>query len=397
MKKLRVSMLTTGFPRFQGDLFGVFVMELARELSGDDVSVEVLAPHEAGLPMDERFDRVEVRRFRYFWPSTWQVVAYGGGIPTNLRGSWAARLQVPFFLLGFCWGALRRVRHGDIVHCHWTISGLVAYLATRLWRGRPLVLSVRGSDIHLVERGLVAQLHRRIYACMDVVVAVSEDIADKLEAHGVSRAKIRVVPNGVDRRFHPGDRAALRRRLDLPAAEFIVVFVGLLVPVKGLDVLIEALARLGGEKPLCVLVGDGPLRLDLQRQAERLGIGDRLRLVGRQSSQDIPDWMVAADMLVLPSRSEGRPNVVLEAQACGIPVVATAVGGTPELVRNGVTGLLVDVDDAEGLALAIDRVRSDGAMRDHIVRAGREQAQQLTWAASAGQMAAIYRELLEAA
>jgi glycogen(starch) synthase len=89
--------------------------------------------------------------------------------------------------------------------------------------------------------------------------------------------------------------------------------------------------------------------------------------------------------------------VVLEAQACGIPVVATAVGGTPELVRDGETGLLIEPDNSQALAAAIDRLRSDDALRDRLVEAGRAQAERLTWSASAEQMAEIYRDLLEAA
>ena len=395
MNKLKVCMLTTSFPRFQGDLFGTFVLELARELTAQGEAVEVLAPHESGLSRAEYFGQVGILRFCYFWPTSKQSVAYGGGIPSNIRSSWAARLQAPFFLLAFCLLALRRVRHGNIVHCHWTISGLVAYVATRVWR-RPLVLSVRGSDIHLVERGLMAKLHRKIYAWTDIVVAVSEDIAAKLEAVGVPRDKVRVVPNGVDSRFRPGDRTAARRRLGLPVDGFIVLFVGLLIPIKGLDILVEALAEVETDL-LCVLVGDGPLAPDLERQAVNLAVGDRLRFAGRQPSNEIPDWLVAADVLLLPSRSEGRPNVVLEAQACGIPVVATAVGGTPELVRDGETGLLIEPDNAPALAAAIDRLQADGDLRERLVVAGREQAEQLTWAASAEQMAGIYREALEAA
>ncbi len=395
MNKLKVCMLTTGFPRFQGDLFGTFVLELARELTAKGEAVEVLAPHESGLPCAEYFGQVGILRFGYFWPTSKQSVAYGGGIPSNIRSSWAARLQVPFFLLAFCLLALRRVRHSNIVHCHWTISGLVAYVATRVWR-RPLVLSVRGSDIHLVERGMMAKLHRKIYAWTDIVVAVSEDIAAKLETVGVPRDKVRVVPNGVNSRFRPGDRTAARRRLGLPVDGFIVLFVGLLIPIKGLDILVEALAEVETEL-LCVLVGDGPLAPDLERQAVNLAVGDRLSFAGRQPSNEIPNWLIAADVLLLPSRSEGRPNVVLEAQACGIPVVATAVGGTPELVRDGETGLLIEPDNATALAAAIDRLRADGDLRDRLAVAGREQAEQLTWAASAEQMLGIYREALEAA
>jgi teichuronic acid biosynthesis glycosyltransferase TuaC len=398
MKNFRVCMLTTGFPRFQGDLFGTFVQELAQELTrGGEMAVEVLAPHAVGLPTSERFGAVEVRRFRYFWPAARQAVAYGGGIPSNIRASWIARLQVPFFLLGFFLRAFTRVRKGQVVHCHWTITGLVAYCATRIWR-RPLVLSVRGSDINMLEKGMLARLHQLIYGWMDVVVAVSEDIAEKLALVGVPKGKIKVVTNGVDRRFHPGDRAEARRELALPAEGIIVLFVGLIVPVKGLEILVDALARFSGdgEKPLCLLVGEGPQKAELQRAAEEKGLNEYWRFVGQRATDEIPVWMVAADMLVLPSYSEGRPNVVLEAQACALPVVATRVGGTPELVQDGINGLLVDSGDAQALAEAIQRLSADEVLRQALGQAGREQAGAMTWTASAQKMAAIYRDLLEA-
>ena len=396
MKNFKVCMLTTGSPRFKGDLFGSFVQELAQDLArGGEMAVEVLAPHAAGLPTSERFGSVEVRRFRYFWPAARQAVAYGGGIPSNIRSSWIARLQVPFFLCGFFLCAFAWVRKGQVVHCHWTITGLVAYCATRIWR-RPLVLSVRGSDINLLEKGLLARLHQLIYGWMDVVVAVSEDIAEKLALVGVPQSKIKVVTNGVDRRFRPGDRAEARQELALPAEGIIVLFVGLIVPVKGLEILVDALASVSGEKPLCLLVGEGPQKTELQRAAKERGLCEYWRFVGQRATDEIPVWMVAADMLVLPSYSEGRPNVVLEAQACGLPVVATRVGGTPELVRDEINGLLVESGDAQALAEAIQRLSRDAVLRQALGQAGREQAGAMTWTASAQKMAVIYRDLLEA-
>ena len=222
-------------------------------------------------------------------------------------------------------------------------------------------------------------------------------LAISTEALGVPKSKIKVVANGVDRRFQPADRRVMRERLGLPDGEFIVLFVGLLVPVKGVDLLVGALAELVDPKPLCLLIGDGPERPELERQAAELGVGERLRFVGCRSSDEIPTWMGAADILVLPSRSEGRPNVVLEAQACGLPVVATRVGGTPELVCDGKTGLLVESEDVAGLADALQRLRIDRGLREALGRAGREQADGMTWAVSAEKMAAIYRDLLEVA
>jgi len=392
---MKVCMLTTGFPRFKGDLFGHFIMALARELKSQGVEVVVVAPHAPGVPRREELEGIAVRRFGYLWPSSWQRLAYGGGIPTNLRKSWLARAQVPLFLAGFWWAARRACQGCQVVHCHWTISGLIARLAT--WgQPRPLVLSVRGSDIHLMGTGVLGQLNRRVYRWMDRVIAVSEDIAGKLERAGVDRGKIQVVYNGVDQRFQPGDQAAARGQLGLPLSRFIVLFVGLLVPVKGLDVLLEALALIRAPHLLGVLVGEGPLKAELKLKAQRLGLGEQVVFAGGQPTAQIPAWLQAADVLVLPSRSEGRPNVVLEAQACGVPVVATRVGGTPELVQDGENGVLVESGDARDLARGLRAVMADEGYRRALAQRAlaRFQASGLTWEASARQVRDLYQQVL---
>lgn len=391
---MKVCMLTTGFPRFAGDLFGSFVMELARELAAEGLDLEVVAPHQAGLKRCETSAGVRIRRFRYLFPTRWQLVAYGGGIPTNLKQSWVARVQVPFFLLGFFWRAFWQCRHSDLVHCHWTICGLVGYLATR-WRRQPLVLSVRGSDIHLMEKGWMRWLNNKIYGWMDVIISVSADIADKLEKAGVDKSKIRVVYNGVDSRFRVLDQQTMRRQLALPLPAFIVLFVGLLVPVKGVEILLQAVAHLGDARVFCVLVGEGPMRGELEVQARQAGIDSQILFAGQRPTHEIPAWINAADVVVLPSYSEGRPNVVVEAQACGVPVIATRVGGAPELINDGETGLLVDSGDPAQLALAITSLLEDGGKRRRLGQAGQAgiEAGDRSWGMSARRVKAIYMEL----
>jgi glycosyltransferase involved in cell wall biosynthesis len=388
-----VCLLTTGFPRFEGDLFGSFVFELARALQRRGLQVAVLAPHERGIPRREDMDGVYVKRFRYFLPR-WQRLAYGGGMPTNLRESWMARLQVPFFLVAFWWNALRMAPRSKLFHCQWTISGLVGYLSTR-WIRRPVVLTVRGSDFHLTSSGAGARLNRFIYQHVTSVLAVSQDLARQMSASGIEAEHLHVVTNGVDARFHPRDASTYRAELGLPEEGVIALFVGLLVPVKGLDHLIDGLQQLLDLPLTCVLVGDGPLEQHLK---ERLadGLEDRVVFAGRQSALEIPKWMAAADLFVLPSLSEGRPNVVLEAQACGLPVVATAVGGTPELVEDGVSGMLVAPADAEALAKAMRLLVTDSVLRQRLGFAARERivSGEYSWDASAERTCQIYTSVL---
>ena len=395
---MKVLMLTTGFPRFVGDLFGSFVSEQAHALSRCGAHIAVLAPHEKGLSRRETVGAIEVFRFRYAWPAALQRVAYGGGIPTNVRNSWWARLQVPLFLLGFVIETRRCGQSADLVHCHWTVSGLVALWA--LGRGKKLVLSVRGSDMHMLSGQWGRRLNHFIASRMDRVVAVSEDIAKKLADAGVEREKISVVYNGVDGRFCPGDRPAVRDTLQIPSKTFVLLFVGLLVPVKGIDVLVEALSpwrdRSGWR---LYVIGDGPLLSPLKERCLDEDIASQVCFVGRRSSQEVPQWMQAADVLVLPSHSEGRPNVVLEAQACGLPVVATRVGGTPELIRDGETGLLVEPGAVARLREALEVLWKDGPLQRRMGEQARKHIEmgEHSWEHSANALHTLYRDVLEEA
>jgi glycosyltransferase involved in cell wall biosynthesis len=173
-------------------------------------------------------------------------------------------------------------------------------------------------------------------------------------------------------RFRPGDRAAERAALDLPADDLLLLCVGHLIERKGQHLLLEALARLavpaGGGAPRVLLVGSGPGEPALRSQAARLGLTRQVSFVGAVPPEALPSWYRAADALVLPSLREGWPNVVLEALACGTPVVARPCGAVPEIVVDGETGWLGDtvreLADAVRRVDRIDRARCRAAVID---------------------------------
>jgi glycosyltransferase involved in cell wall biosynthesis len=189
----------------------------------------------------------------------------------------------------------------------------------------------------------------------DAVVSVSQNLAGQVECLGIDRSKIHVIYNGVDgKRFTPGSRLEARRQLGIPEDEKTILYVGNLVPIKGLEVLVEACSILAksGQSFSCHLIGNGPLRRKLERQSEWLRIDNRLHFHGSISQQQLPAWYRAADLVVLASYSEGLPNVLLEAIACGIPFVATRVGGIPEL-KMPLGSDLVNPGSPSELAVAI--------------------------------------------
>jgi teichuronic acid biosynthesis glycosyltransferase TuaC len=258
--------------------------------------------------------------------------------------------------------------------------------------GLPVILTARGSDVNLLAQqpGPARQL-REILPRAAAVVTVSEALRSRLvAATGFPADRIEVIPNCVDaQRFRPGDRLAARQRLGLPIDERIILSVCHLVPGKRVDLLISALAALPLDcRPFLVVVGDGPERIRLLRLTGQLGLERWVRLVGARRPELLPEWYRAADAFALASDREGYPNVLLEAIASGLPVLASAVGGVPEIVNQEV-GLVVGANTARAFAeslLAIGQRRFDQ-------RAFQQHAARHTWKAAAERLAAIFERV----
>jgi glycosyltransferase involved in cell wall biosynthesis len=246
----------------------------------------------------------------------------------------------------------------DLVFAPWPYPD--GWAAVRLGHraGLPVVIKVHGSDILELSRyprrsrGTVEALRQA-----DGIVAVSQDLEERVVALGADPDRVRVIYDGIDAElFHPGPRDAARARLarELDLRGPVILYVGNLVPVKGLEVLIDAFARLAGQGVdfTGLLIGQGPLRSRLEDRVARLGLRDRVKLLGPRPHDRLPDWYRAADLFVLPSYSEGVPVVLLEAVACGTPFVASRVGGIPEIAHLG-PSRLVPTGDAAALAQAI--------------------------------------------
>lgn len=271
---------------------------------------------------------------------------------------------------------LRLLRSGrvDVLHAHKIGSNLWAAIFSYL-ADVPVVIAHEhtwsfegGLFRRLVDRELIA---RRATAFL----AVSESDRQKMiEIEGIPGEKIRFIPNGVPDR-PPGDGRRIRDELGLPADAPVVGTVCSLRPQKAVDLALEAAARLSGDHPQLrfLVVGDGPERSRLEREAERLGVP--ALFVGRRPHEEIPDLLAAMDILVSSSSFEGTPLAVLEWMAAAKPIVATAVGGIPSIVDDGEQGLLVPPGDAAALAAAIARLLGDPGERRRLGEAARRRQQ----------------------
>lgn len=325
----------------------------------------------AAVPPKETIDGISVRHPRTLF------------VPRLAHATWG-----PLYAASIAPKLLPYRNRIDVVLGSWAYpDGFAAVIAARLL-GVPCVVKLHGSDINLIaklpgpRRMLAWALPRAAR-----VVAVSRALADEVAQLGVPRERISIVMNGVDAAlFHPRDRAAARAELGLPAGP-IALYVGNLKAEKGVLDLAAAWTTVAATLPdaTLVVVGGGPAA-----SALAAAVGPRVKLVGPQPLPAIPTWMAACDLLVLPSHAEGTPNVVLEALASGRRVVATRVGGIPDLVTRPELGELVEPRAPDALAAAIVRALPTPYAPAAVAELGARGG----WEASA---AALYEVLVGAA
>jgi D-inositol-3-phosphate glycosyltransferase len=307
----------------------------------------------------------------------------------------------------------RSLRH-DVVHANFFMSGVVG-LRLQRQLDVPLVqtfhalgavrrLHQRSSDGFPPER---IALERRIAAEADCIVAeCPQDAADLMAHCGAPAERIAQVPCGVDLdEFGPGDRLQARQRLKLPADEFIVLQLGRLVPRKGIDNVIRAVARLGEGRPwrLLVVGGDStepdegltPEIARLRAVAQEAGVQARVSFVGRRDRHQLRDYYQAADVFVTTPWYEPFGITPLESMACGTPVIGSAVGGIQHTVVDGLTGFLVPPHDPDTLAMRLEDLRHGSELGRLMGRAGHARVcREFTWDGVAAKLAAVYQRVI---
>lgn len=247
----------------------------------------------------------------------------------------------------------------DAIDAHYFYPDGVAAVMLGKYFNKPVVVTARGTDINLIPRferprRLILEAAREA----DGIITVCKALKDEMVQLGVAPDNITPLRNGVDlERFQPLDRAATRAALGLVPGRFTLLSVGLLDPRKAHDLIIRALPRLPDVDLL--IAGIGPERKNLEQLARELGVEDRVTLLGAVPQTELKNYYNAADALVLASSREGWANVLLEAMACGTPVVASNVWGTPEVVAAPEAGVLMPERTPDGLVRALGQLRAD--------------------------------------
>jgi glycosyltransferase involved in cell wall biosynthesis len=396
VKKLKVLTFSTLFPSSVRPGHGIFVETRLRELlKSGQVESRVVAPVPwfpstdrrwgdyakfAATPRREQRNGLDVLHPRY-------LLAPKIGMTTApLTLALGARAAVQQLIdEGFDF---------DLIDAHYYYPDGVAAALLSQWFKRPLTITARGTDLNLIPqyaapRRMIDWAARRAAGSIGVCAALME----VLRGRGHDPARLHTLRNGVDlARFRPLPQAAMRAELGVEGQP-LLLSVGHLIERKGHHIAIEALSRLAQQRPgaRLVIIGEGEERSALQALAQRLGVADKVRLTGALPNTELLKWYSAADLLLLCSSREGWANVLLESMACGTPVVATDIWGTPEVVAAPEAGRLVAERTGERFADAIEALLMAGMDRT----ATRRYAEGFSWQATTEGQLRLFQRILE--
>jgi len=397
---------TYWYPNDARDMRAIYVHDIARHLVRLGHRVCVVAPASVGVALSDEMDGVQIRRFRLDLPDD---LNYGKVAQSRvtLMGRLKRLTAMKTYLSGQYRAILAASREfkPDVLHGHWAIPTGPAIVAAARRLRVPSVITMHGGDVYVNKaegynfptRWYVRPILKWTLTNASALTAISDDCIEHAMRAGAARDHIRLIMNGADlRRFSP----LLDQPTPRPFGPKMIFACRQLFPRKGIRFLISAAAQLRARHPTLQLViaGDGFERPELEKQAADLGIGEVTKFLGWTANAELPQYFRACAVSVIPSLEEGFGIPAAEAMGCEVPVVASDAGGLPEVVENGVTGLVVPKGDVPALTAAIDQLLSDAALRERMGKAGRARAlARFDWSRSAEQFVDLYQSLLHTA
>ena len=352
-RKITILLSTIIFPNRFEVTRGVYIQKIAQGLKKlSNLSISVPIPYipqfinlqnykfYKRIPKIDTLDNLKVFHPRYFI------------IPKIFRF-----LHGPFLFAStyFFYRKLIFKTKPDILLGFWTFPDGFANVLLARTHSIPVVIGCLGSDINHLTKNYIQRkfITWSLHNC-NKVLSVSEALKENIAKLGIPKSEIIVIPNGIEAdKFYPIDKSETRKKVSISSTSKIILCVSRLSHEKGIDVLLKSFKILPKKNVNLLIIGDGSERDNLTSLSKQLEIDDKVSFLGTINHAEIPLWINSADLMVLPSRTEGWPNVIMEAFSCGIPVVATNVGGVPEIITSRDLGIIVPAEMPEKMAEAM--------------------------------------------
>lgn len=341
---------------------------IAKHLARRGYEVHVITALDKGLPKESMEEGFYVHRI------FWRKIRFAGVIS----------FWTKVFLV------LRKV-NPDMIHVQSIEMCIPAFIAKKLMK-KPYVVWGQGSDVYLPGK-FIKSISKLVLKNANTVIALTDDM--KKEMQKICSRDVSVIPNGIDlSSFEDLSRKEARSKLQIKDDEKVILFVGTLRPVKGIRYLIEAMRLIKdkNESTKLFLVGDGEEREYLKNLVKGLILEECVRFIGKLPNEKVPECMVASDVFVLPSLSEGFPVVILEAMASGLPIISTKVTGLLEIVKDGKNGILVESKSPDEIAEKVLLILGDDELREKISENNREEAKRYSWDSAVDKLEEIYQK-----
>jgi glycosyltransferase involved in cell wall biosynthesis len=269
----------------------------------------------------------------------------------------------------------------------------------RIFKPRPVVITLWGSDKLITQIPILSKTIIRILNTADAIVCENNNLITFLVSQGLDSKKITLIRNGINLDFfQPGDSIEARKRIGLKNDQLILLSIGSLNKNKNHALLINALAEMVTSRNSLHLyiIGEGEEQEVLKKQIKELKLEKKITLLGLVDHKSISEWMKATDIFILPSRNEGTPNSLLEAMASGLPVIASKIGGIPELIQENIEGLLFESDSKKDLKEKLNKLIKDNQLQDFLGKNAQKKIAKDygNWKNQAEKLSALYKKLL---
>lgn len=366
---MKIAIIVESFPPQNMGGMEMAAYNIAKHLSKRNHEVHVITSGDNGLPKERIYNEVCVHYIKLC----------------------KTKIGIILFWIGIII-SLKKI-HPDIIHIHSISSGLPGFLA-KLFLKIPYIVTCHGSDVYLKWK-LKKMRANLVLKNANGVTALTNHMREEVQK--IYSREVIVIPNGIDlNRFTILSTQGFRSRLGIKKNEKIIIFVGTLRPVKGVKYLIQAMKTIIQEKTTIrlILVGNGDEKQGLQEIVRELNLEKNIRFVGEVPNENIPMYLAAADIFVLPSLSEGFPIVVLEAMASGLPIVATDVTGLAEIIKDGVNGFLIEPRHPEDIAEKILFLLSNNEVLHRIAIQNKEEVKEYAWDNIIKEFEGIYSKAL---